>query len=183
MNVILDLDNTIICALEFDEYKSLVKDDVKYLDNNFDYADMDKSFRIYCRPYLEEFLEFVFKNYNVSVFTAASKDYALFIIEHIIKKKVPDAELDFVFHFYHTEISEAYYKSPKDLRLLWDKFPTNFREDNTVIIDDLSDVKKANQSNCMNIKAFELVDKENTVIRDAVNDRELLHMMEVLKLL
>jgi hypothetical protein len=145
---------------------------------------MEKSFRIYLRPNLKTFLSYVFENFNVSVFTAASKDYALFIIENIIKAKVPDAELDFVFHYYHTELSEKYYHSPKDLRLLWEEFPTDYRDDNTVIIDDLIYVKEANKSNCINLKGFELLNEENNkVIKESVEDKELLDVMDMLTFL
>lgn len=182
MNVILDLDNTIICAVEFDYYNKH-KEEMKFLDNNLSYADMDTSYRIYYRPNLKEFLEFVFRNFNVSIFTAASKDYALFIVDNIIKKLVPNAYLDFVYHYYHTELSEMYYNSPKDLRLLWDIFPTGYTKSNTLIVDDLDDVKNANGFNCINIKAFEVIDeKYEKVEKESLEDKELLHVIEVLKL-
>ena len=183
MNVILDLDNTIICAIEM-EYYNKNKDSMRILDEKLSYADMDTSFRIYERPNLKEFLTFVFKHFNVSVFTAASRDYGLFIIENIIKKHVPNAELEFFFHYYHTELSDAYYKSPKDLRLLWEIFPTTFRPEDTIIVDDLADVKNANGFNCINIKAFEVIDEEKGKVNaNAYKDKELIYVSQVLDLL
>ena len=95
-NVILDLDNTIICAVEMDYYK-LKKDNMGILDANLKYEDFEDAYRIYQRPHLEEFLSFVFRNFNVAIFTAASKDYGLFILDDIIRKIIPDQELSFFF--------------------------------------------------------------------------------------
>ena len=102
-NVILDLDNTIICAVEMDYYKKN-KDKMGLLDTNLKYEDFDNSYRIYQRPHLEEFLTFVFRNFNVAIFTAASKDYGLFILDNIIRKIIPDQELSFFFYDYHTDL-------------------------------------------------------------------------------
>jgi len=187
MNIILDLDNTLICAVEM-YYYDMHKEEMKFLDDNLEHVDMDTSYRIYSRPHMAEFIQFLARHFNVSVFTAASKDYALFIIENIIKKAVPDLPIDFIFHSYHTELSYKYYDSPKDLRLLWDKFPTSFTPENTFIVDDLPDVKNANGFNCINVKAFEVVDEEEeddsakVVIKDCIDDNELLGVQEMLKL-
>jgi hypothetical protein len=45
---------------------------------------MENYYIIFERPGLQQFLTFLFKNFNVSIWTAASKDYALFIIDKII---------------------------------------------------------------------------------------------------
>lgn len=187
MNIILDLDNTLICAVEM-YYYELHKEEMKFLDDNLEFVDMDTSYRIYSRPHLAEFIRFLARHFNVSVFTAASKDYALFIIDNIIKKAAPDLSIDFIFHSYHTELSYKYYDSPKDLRLLWDKFPTSFTPENTFIVDDLCDVKNANGFNCINIKAFEVVSEEDEdeskqiVFKNSIEDNELIAVEEMLKL-
>lgn len=182
MNVILDLDNTIICAVEMSYYKKY-QSQMKILDETLLYRDMDNSYRIYFRPNLGEFLKFVFRNFKVSIFTAASKDYALFIFDNIIKYFVPEARLEYFFFYYHTELSEAYYNSPKNLKLLWEILPTGFNKNNTIIIDDLDDVKTANGFNCINIKAFETVNEDNdTIVKNVKYDNELIHVMDVLKL-
>jgi hypothetical protein len=187
-NVILDLDNTIICAVEIDYYKKN-KDKMGLLDTNLKYEDFDNAYRIYQRPHLEEFLTFVFRNFNVAIFTAASKDYGLFILDNIIRKIIPDQELSFFFYDYHTDLSRKYYNSPKDLRLLWHKFPTTFEQHNTIIIDDLKDVKVANGFNCINIKEFDVIDenyddeKDFKVNKHSILDNELLNVIECIKLM
>ena len=41
----------------------------------------DGHYKVFERPGLQEFLDYLFANFNVSVWTAASKSYALFIID------------------------------------------------------------------------------------------------------
>lgn len=179
-NIILDLDNTIICAIEKFDYD---KNKFQPLDNALTSKDMDTSYKVYQRPHLDVFLDFIFKHFNVSVFTAASKDYALFIVKNFIINGHPDRKLDFIFHSYHVDISQHKYKSPKDLRLLWNILPSTFTPENTVIVDDLLDVKKANKQNCINIKAFDVYNEETEkLITSSVNDNELLSTINVLKL-
>lgn len=179
-NIILDLDNTIICAIEQNDY-----DKIKFqsLDNALLSKNMDTSYKVYQRPHLDVFLDFIFKHFNVSVFTAASKDYALFIVKNFIIKDHPDRKIDFIFHSYHVDLSEYKYNSPKDLRLLWNILPSTFTPENTVIVDDLPDVKRANKQNCINIKAFDVYNEEtDKIIPSSINDNELLSTINVLKL-
>ena len=81
-NFFLDLDQTIICSetlkdlKEYENYKDKMK--------KYKYKNMDDCYIVFERPNLQSFLDFLFKNYNVSIWTAASKDYALFIIEDTI---------------------------------------------------------------------------------------------------
>ena len=179
-NIILDLDNTIICAVEYSTYK---KNNFKPIDDTLLSKNMDTSYKVYQRPHLENFLDFIFKNFNVSVFTAASKDYALFIVKNFIINGHTERNLDFIFHSYHVNLSEDKYNSPKDLRLLWKILPSTFTPENTVIVDDLPDVKKANKQNCINIKAFDVYNEEtDKIIPSSVNDKELIHTINVLQL-
>ena len=61
---------------------------------------------IFERPGLQQFLTFLFKYFNVSIWTAASKDYALFIIDKIIIAGNKDRKIDYVFFSYHCGISK-----------------------------------------------------------------------------
>jgi hypothetical protein len=75
------------------------------------------------------------------------------------------------------------YSYIKDLRLLWTTLPESFSPCNTVIVDDLKQVKKANRQNCINVKAFEVFNEiKNKVIESAVNDDELLKVIKISKL-
>ena len=159
-NLVLDLDNTLICSLTFKELEKLRKP-----PTNLQYVDMDKQYRIYIRPHLHEFLDYAFKHFDVTIWTAASKDYAMFIIEHILMK--PQLQTDYIktnrsfrnfkmiLHSHNCDQSSSYYSvdSPKDLRYLY-HFDGYFKC-NTVIIDDLDDVFKANPQQTIKAPYFE----------------------------
>ena len=80
-NILLDLDQTLISAEASEDFDI---DKHKERSKLFSWKDMDGYYIVFERPHLSEFLDYIFENFNVSVWTAASKDYALFIIEHII---------------------------------------------------------------------------------------------------
>ena len=137
-NIILDLDQTLIsgeCTDDYDisEYKKKMK--------KFEYGDMEGFYIIFERPGLQEFLDFLFENFNVSVWTAASKDYALFIIDNMLLKNKPERKLDYIFFSYHCDISEELKGGSKNLEMLSDVYNLpGYTKDNTVIIDDNSEV-------------------------------------------
>ena len=140
-NIFLDLDETIISAIEFENYdKNKLENDKR--KNNFTFYTMGKDYIVFERPHLQEFLDYLFENFNVSIWTAASKIYALFIIQNIVLKK-PNRKLDYIFFSYHCDLSEKFKNGLKDLSLLWDTYKLpKCKDTNTVIIDDNPDVKK-----------------------------------------
>ena len=171
LNVLLDLDNTIINSLKIPEELELVPIEYK---NKFKYYDMEKEYRVFERPYLQMFLDYLFLNFNVSVFTAADKEYGMFIYENIIKR--PERKINYLFSGYHSSLSEIYYGSPKDLRLLWDEFKVHdFTPCNTVILDDLDEVYNNNLYNCIRAPMFEILTQDNKVNYNAINDNFLLN--------
>jgi hypothetical protein len=149
LNVILDLDNTLISTVDNDP-------SLPYYSKIYDTNAL-----ICARPYLFEFLEWLFDNCNVSVFTAADKDYALFIIENFILRdkrgRKLNRKLDFIFYRYHVNMGiKEFGGGLKDLRLLWDTFNMyGFNCSNTIIIDDSPDVKMTNPYNALLIYPFE----------------------------
>lgn len=169
-NIILDLDQTLICAeaseeLDFKKYNEKSK--------KFRSDDMDGYYMVYSRPHLQKFLTYIFKEFNVTIWTAASKDYALFIIEKIILNNKPDRKLDFIFFAYHCKLSKKIKKHSKNLCMLWDihKLP-GYSAKNTVIIDDYkADVHKCQPNNCIIAPAFEFTDdgsEQDTFLKDII---------------
>ena len=67
--LILDIDETLIHASE------------KMLDRQCDFEV--HPYYIYKRPYLNEFLGFCFRNFEVAIWTSSSQDYAHDVIRHI----------------------------------------------------------------------------------------------------
>jgi hypothetical protein len=163
INILLDLDQTLIAALSPDEL------DVKKYSTKmekFKYYNMDGEYTIFERPHLQEFLDFLFdktNNFNVSIWTAASKDYALFIINNIIlPKDKPNRKLDFIFFSYHCSWSKSKKNGSKDLSMLWDiyKIP-GYDAKNTIILDDYDEVKSTQPKNCIVATPFEFHDKNS----------------------
>ena len=81
-NVILDLDATCICSEKISDL-NLEDTDVINKIKKFKSHNMDDFYIVFERPHLQQFLNFLFRNYNVSVWTAASKSYAIFIVQKI----------------------------------------------------------------------------------------------------
>lgn len=166
MNVFLDLDQTLIAAVPLVKEEDEEDEDEKIFDlydkndqkraTLFDFENMDDYYIIFQRPGLQEFLDYLFKNFNVSVWTAASKDYALFIIDRIlIGNKKKERKLDYTFFSYHCKNSSKVKKGTKDLSMLWDIYrDTGYDKNNTVIIDDYDEVCKTQPDNCITAPPF-----------------------------
>lgn len=175
-NIVLDLDNTLLSAeaiedLNFDDPNLNVKVD-EMISRDCGIYNMDDLYLVFERPHLQDFLDYLFSKYNVSVWTAASKDYALFVIDRILLKN-PNRKLYYFLFSHHCEISQKHKKSPKNLELLWDKFMLpGFSKLNTVIIDDLDLVYKAQPDNCINIKEFNILDTGSEQDDELIKIRE-----------
>ena len=196
MNVILDLDNTLINALSSGDRRKLPNS----YSEQFNYVDYIPFFRIYERPHLQDFLDFLFANFNVAVITAAERDYAMFIVDRFIlsstkikngKQEIvyyPNRKLDFIFFSYQVDIGMEIYKGIKNLNMLWDTMDStgifrvdNYYPSNTIIVDDLDEVSQTNPYNSIRLKNFSVVNDETGEIQyDAINDDELLKIKEYL---
>lgn len=175
LNIILDLDNTLLSAIPSEEFpwedKEIEEKAVK-----FDIHNMEHYYIIFERPHLQKFLDFIFDNFNVTIWSAASKNYVLFIVKNIILKK-KNRHLKNILFSYHCSKSKKMYKGGvKKLKMLWEIFDlTDYREDNTFIIDDLDNVKKIQPCNCYHIEEFEFFNK------DSEKDKELLKLEKFLE--
>ena len=168
----MDLDQTLISGEEWEDFNEKTN---KEKMKKYDYHIMKKYFIIFGRPQLQEFLYFLFKNFNVSVLTAASKDYALFIIKNFILTK-PGRELDFIFYSYHCDMSKRLKQGLKSLSMLWDVFKLKkYNEHNTIIVDDNPDVLVKQACNVIQIKPFYYKS------RNSDSDMELIKVMSDLK--
>lgn len=162
-HVILDLDETLISAQPVkpeDENDKVDPIDPKKA-KKFKFHDMDGYYMVFERPGLQEFLDFLFDNFNVSIWTAASKDYALFVVDKIILAK-PNRKLSHIFYSYHGRISKKKKAGPKGLKLLWELYSIpSFNPKNTFIIDDLDKVLEGQEGHCISAKAFLFQDKDS----------------------
>lgn len=178
LNIVLDLDNTIVNALSIEDRRKLSSD----FGKKFKFRDYIPFFRIYARPHLDEFLDYLFNNFNVAVLTAAEKDYALFIVEKFILTK-PNRHLEFVMFRNQVDMAEEIFGGMKDLRVIWETFKvSNFYPSNTIIIDDLDLVAQTNPNNTIRIEAFFIVDEETGEINfESEKDDELLKLITELE--
>lgn len=159
LRVVLDLDQSIISAEPTDEYDFRAN---KTKARKFKYHDMDGYYIVFERPGVQKFLDDLFKNYIVSVWTAASKDYALFVINNVILKNHPERKIDYMFFSYHCDISKDQGKGSKDLSLLWKMYKIpGYNKDNTVIFDDYDEVHETQPGNCIIAKPFEFTNKRS----------------------
>lgn len=155
-NIFLDLDQTVISAETTTEDEKFDWKKHKDKAKKFRYKNMEGYYIIFERPGLQKFLDFLFANFNVSIWTAASKDYALFIIEKIILNNKKNRKLDWIFFSYHCDISKLTKKGTKDLSIMWNEYNIpGYTKDNSVIIDDNVEVYNTQTGNCIIASPFE----------------------------
>jgi hypothetical protein len=157
--VILDLDHTLISAVEMNKLNT-----VKHPEA-FKYKDFADTYRIYERPYLQKFLDELFSRYRVAVWTAAGISYANFIIKNFILTK-PSRKLEFVMWSEHCEYSEEKYDHQKKLKLL------DFIKDEVVILDDNHEVLETQTAKSVDSRDF------NVEYEDAREDDFLLYAID-----
>lgn len=166
-SIILDLDATLICSEELPSFNFMK---YKQKMNLFEYEFMENLYVVFERPDLQDFLDFLFDNFQVSVWTAATKSYALFIINKIIFKR-PGRKLDYILFNYHVKLSKKLGKGTKDLSLLWSnsKFELEFDKDKTLILDDNEEVFNTQKCNTLVAKPFDFEEEgseNDTFLKD-----------------
>lgn len=180
VNILLDLDQTLISAEKPKEYEKYREDILKTVDVNKypflkDVKNMDNYYQIVSRPGLQEFLTFLFDSFNVGIQTASSKDYCLFVTEHIVLNGNSNRKLDYILFNYHGFASEKIKNSPKAMSMFWDEYKLpGYNKDNTVILDDYDEVYKPQKENCIFIPEFKFSDP------NCVNDNYLITLKEQL---
>ena len=159
-NIFLDLDETLISSVEVDEYNQIKeKLDTKKVPHTI----FEGYYYIYERPGVQEFLDYVFANYNVSVFTAAHREYGLHIIKNVIlREDKPERRLDWYFFTYHCKLSTKKYKNHKFLSMIWNDFNIKgYDETNTVIIDDKEELLERQPENVINCYPYDVMEDKS----------------------
>ena len=172
-SILLDLDLTLICAETYKEYNFKK---YKNKSKKFDFEDMEGYYIIFARPHLQKFLDYLFKNFNVTVWTAASKDYALFVIDKFIVR--PHRQLHHIFFSYHCDVSEDLKEGSKDLRMLWDIYGLKeYKPNSTYILDDNCEVYDNQPGLCIEAPPFKFkrsMSYEDTFLLDIIPTLEKL---------
>lgn len=188
-NIILDIDNTLLHALYMDDWLEIEEENpqvAKYLLNKYKHVKMDDDFMVFQRPGYDQFLQFLFSNFNVAVWSAGSPSYVEWIVNNMILKNTGKntdrklAKLDFVYSSNECSMSNKTFKNAciKDLRLVWKVFKNEgYKQNNTVIIDDLVDNTYAQGRNSIHVPGFCILGEEGSDILD-LSQKEI---MEYLK--
>ena len=169
--IVLDLDATLISAQSLEKY-DVSKNKRKAVKFNKQFT-MDDYYKVFARPHLDVFLDYIFSNFSVAVWTAASQLYALSIVENLILTK-PGRQLDFILFDYHNEHSIDKASGTKDLKYLETFYGINDYDD-MVIIDDFEDVVAVNKDRAIKAPFFDFKK------RNSHNDAFLLKVIQKLK--
>jgi len=174
LNIILDLDNTIIHSISYDR--------MSFVPRNLQLENKDiGDFITYRRPHLDRFLNFLFANFNVGVYTLGSRDYAEDIVWNFIQD-VPNRKVDFILSREDEIVNKSlekykYFNLTKNLNYIWNDLKIyDYYHCNTFIIDDNPYVKMSNQVNTIHIKKFEVLRDDNTFNTDCTYDNVLLEI-------
>ena len=148
--VVLDIDNTIMTSYQAHQIDlNILK---KY---NLSYVKIDDTYYVE-RPHIQTLLDFVFKYFNVIFWTAATRSYAITVLEHIVLKK-PGRNIELLLSRDTCNYSYRKYKNMKQLKILWDELKLNhLNEHNTILIDDLYNNCSNQQKNCVWIPPFDI---------------------------
>jgi hypothetical protein len=145
---------------------------------------MDNLYIVAERPNLQTFLDYIFKHFHVSVWTAATEEYGWFIIKNVILK--PDKNRKIVSYMSEKHCNYSYKKTNaiKSLSLLWEDKDNNFNKNNTVILDDNLEVYNAQTKNCIRAVPFYFLKYDNRKKQHKVNtdyDDFLLTVIQVIE--
>jgi hypothetical protein len=197
LNVILDIDETLLYFIQ-KRYQSYSWDTLSNEEKN-KYKDNIRSYKngnlLILRPNLDKFLKFLFKNCNVSIWTASEFEYAEFIVEQFI---LPYGIPKYVLSERQGELSRELHGNTKDLNLLWygtDRSYSGdssrliykgFNESNTILIDDLPQATQnpSNKKNSIAITRFGLFGEakdRSDPYRDVSKDDALLQTIDLLR--
>jgi len=158
-NLYLDLDET--CIYSFYVKKQTWQERNHKLITHYKgflkFYDYDE-FVIFERPGLQEFVDWAFENFKVSVWSAGCKEYVDFISKNIIQK---DKRLHHCFCADDCDKSTDKYGMLKKLELLYKDYKLpGHHADNIILVDDLLDNAKSQESKVISVPAFDLNSKK-----------------------
>jgi carboxy-terminal domain RNA polymerase II polypeptide A small phosphatase len=147
-----------LLVLDIDE--TLVKASERQLNGAADLRF--REYFVYPRPYLKEFLEYCFKNFDVGVWSSARERYVTFISENIFAEKYAPKFLWSERHCFRPSTGES---SIKDLRALG---RLGYLPEEILVVDDSPEKIRLQPENLVHIKPYD----------GQLDDRELLRMIE-----
>ncbi len=153
--IILDIDETLIFSTE----------NLLEYEPDFSFGQ----FHTYKRPFLKEFLEFCFENFEVAVWTSATESYAAEIINQIFSK---DQHLSFFWTRSRCTISyDEELRESIHTKKMWKIRRKGYDLKHVIVIDDSPEQWKSSYGNLVRVEKF-LGQKD---------DKELKLLIEYLK--
>lgn len=150
INIVLDLDETLIHTLSIT--KSFSTNLSKMADFHFEIDG--QHFWVNKRPGLDLFLDFIFKYFQVGIWTAADKEYATQICKKVLTyEQVKKIKFIYSRNFCHLDQNENPPMFTKPLAKLYELYP-DFNHQNTLMIDNAPHVMKYNPHNGVYIPDF-----------------------------
>lgn len=163
--VLLDLDNTLITS---ELKKNITNGEItNKLIPDIDASNLGlKPEYIFIRPYLNEFLSFLFDNFYVGLWSAANEKWISTICSQSILRNYKDKFL-FIWNGSMCKNKE------KPLQKVW-KMYSEFNRTNTILIDDVLGIRTPNIRNRLNINKYQINNQ-------MYNDIELLKIKKILE--
>jgi hypothetical protein len=192
MNIILDIDETLLYFVNgkvrghsWDKLSAVEQAKYEYI--------VKGQHVLILRPHVREFLAFLFRNFNVSLWTMSEREYAHDIARVLLSLLKTRSKFAHVFSADDDEDHDVaagdLHGNNKDLNWLWYKYAKEypcFAECNTILIDDLpaNALNTSNRRNTIKIAPFALfgeVKARTDPYEDVSRDDVLLQIIEILK--
>lgn len=161
-NLVLDIDNTLISTVP-KTFVSITEQNEQAIPLPYITYDDISEMIIYPRPHLQDFLDFVFEHYNISIFTAAESNYAYYIIRTLMLQDKPNRKIDFIMTYPHYSNCYDLHGKFKYIDYITCKF-ISYTRHNTKILDDSELVAISNPDNIIKAEPFEVIkiNRDNT---------------------
>lgn len=168
--IVLDIDETLISSNVVLE-NELDTIDQNQFDFNFTLSWQSETYYVFIkkRPFLDEFIEYLVKDFEIAVFTAADREYATKILQHLgildkLKFFKSRESLSIGFDWFKLFVYLKKLKSIPDIDLK-----------KTVIIDDTKEVANRNSKNLIHVNPFKWGRKSSE------NDATLLKVISLIE--
>ena len=194
INIILDLDECLLYSIlqdlkesnykEYSSYQTKLKKigfPSFFFKYKFDGAKSDEYSLTVTRPHLQEFITYLFKHYNVSVWSNGYYTYVDKICDIIFTKSQRN-KLKIIFGSTELTVYDIknkkevynyakYNKRVKDLSHLFKTKPysTIFNKDNTILIDDSQYHLDYNKHNVLNIKHWLFYEQDDIILLKVID--------------
>lgn len=175
IRLVLDLDETLIHTIPIKENDIIEMNN--FPSEKFSILQLPNFIcMVFLRPYLKEFLNYIFNFFEVSIWTAGNTMYCKEVIKIILTEEQINKTLFILARDKNNYIdikTNKIYKNVtfedeiiKPLEILWNdnEFSNNFNELNTLLIDNDTFILSSNPYNSLVITEFNSKSKKDTVL-------------------